>query len=216
MRTAVNNFQKWVFMLLLFASTVTGFLFSEGKTIVYLAYDALIIFLAITSLRYLRGKMILVVLFMVICIGVNLSYSNNDIMYSMNGVREVLILVAISIFFHKIFADDNEDIGEEYVEIFKKFAVFFLVAQLPIAYLQFHEHGPSDWVGGPYGNKGSGILTLSIICLIFFLSDFVTSNTQRVLLYCCLVPLVLNETKISFIFIPMLGFGNARYQPMKH
>ena len=59
-------------------------------------------------------------------------------------------------------------------------------------------------MGGTFGNKGSGILTLSVVCTVFFLAHFVRSHTQRILLYLCLVPLVLNETKISFILIPLL------------
>jgi len=106
------------------------------------------------------------------------------------------------IFYNKVFSEDDEELTEEYIEIFRKFAVVFLIAQLPVAFMQYHEHGPSDWVGGTFGNKGSGILTLSVICVVYFLSNYVRSNTQRVLLYFCLLPLLLNETKISFILIP--------------
>jgi hypothetical protein len=64
MRYAVNNFQKTVFILLLFASTFSGFLgdiaLSSGKTMLYVAFDGLIIFLALMSLGFLRGKLILV------------------------------------------------------------------------------------------------------------------------------------------------------------
>ena len=206
MRYAVNNFQKSIFIFLLCASTLSGFLgdiaLSSGRTMLYVMYDALIIFLAIISLAYLKGRLALIVLFMIACIGVNLSYSSTNIMYSLNGTREILILISMVIFYNKIFAEENEEIAEEYLEIFKKFSVFFLVAQLPVAFMQFHQYGPSDYVGGTFGNKGSGILTLSVVCTVFFLSHFVRSNTQRVLLYFCLLPLLLNETKISFILIP--------------
>jgi hypothetical protein len=209
MRNAVNNFQKWLFTILLYGSTFSGLLtdvFLGAKTALYMAFDGMMIFLAMISLRYLHGRLIWVVLFMLACIGVNLSYSSTDFMYSMNGVREILILIAIVIFYHKIFLDENEDIAEEYIHIFKTFSVIFLIAQLPVAFMQFHAHGPTDFVGGTYGNKGSGTLTLSIICLVFFVSDYVTSNTQRALLYFCLLPLLMNETKVSFIFLPMLIF----------
>lgn len=209
MRNAVNNFQKWIFTILLYGATFSGLLtdiVTSAKTALYVAFDGLMIFLAIISLRYLGGKMMWIVLFLLACIGVNLSYSSTDFLYSMNGVREILILIAVAIFYQKIFLDENEDLAVEYVAIFKRFAVIFLVAQLPVAFLQFHKYGPTDWVGGTYGNKGSGTLTLSIICLIFFLSDYITSNTQRILLYFCLLPLLLNETKVSFIFLPMLIF----------
>lgn len=208
MRYAVNNFQKTLFIILLYASTFSGFIadiaLSGGRTMLYVAFDGLMIFLAIISLAYLRGRLTWVVLFILGCIVVNLSYSSTNLMYSLNGVREILIVVAMAVFLNKVFAEDNEELTEEYILIFKKFAVIFLVAQLPVAFLQFHEHGPSDWVGGTFGNKGSGILTLSVVCVVFFLSHFVEGNTQRVLLYFCLLPLLLNETKISFILIPTL------------
>jgi len=208
MRNAVNNFQKSLFILLLYASTFGGFLAdiaeTSGRTMLYVAFDGLILFLAIISLAYLRGKMTWVVLFIIACIGVNLSYSSSNLMASLNGVREIIMVVSMAIFYNKVFAEDNEDLAEEYVEIMKKFAVIFLIAQLPIAGWQFHQYGASDYVGGTFGNKGSGILTLSLVCSVFFLAHFVRSNTQRVLLYFCLVPLLLNETKISFILIPTL------------
>lgn len=209
MRNAVNNFQKWLFTILLYGSTFSGLLtdvVTSAKTIMYLAFDGIMIFLGIISLRYLTGKLLWIVLFIIACIGVNLSYSSTDFLYSMNGVREILIIVALAIFYQKVFMEGNEDLTAEYIAIFKRFAVIFLVAQLPVAFLQFHTYGPTDWVGGTYGNKGSGTLTVTIICLVFFMSDYVTSNTQRVLLYLCLVPLLLNETKVSFIFLPMLIF----------
>jgi hypothetical protein len=208
MRNAVNNFQKSLFVLLLYASAFSGFVadvaFSGGRTMLYVAFDGLIIFLSIMSIAYIRGKFTWVVLFLLACIGIGLSYSSNDLLYSMNGIREILMVISMAIFYKKVFAEENEELTEEYVEIMKRFAVIFLVAQLPVAAYQFHQSGASDFVGGTFGNKGSGILTLSVVCVVFFLAHFVRSNTQRVLLYFCLLPLVLNETKISFILIPLM------------
>lgn len=208
MRYAVNNFQKTLFTILLYTATFYGFIADlvgwDSRSMLYVVFDGLMIFLAVISMAYLRGRLAWVVLFILGCIVVNLSYSSNSLMYSLNGVREILIVLAMAVFFNKVFAEDNEELAEEYISIFKKFAVFFVVAQVPVAFMQFHEHGPSDWVGGTFGNKGSGILTLSVVCIVFFLSHYVESNTQRVLLYFCLLPLLLNETKISFILIPTL------------
>jgi hypothetical protein len=208
MRNAVNNFQKSLFIILLYASTFSGFIadlaLSGNRTALYFIFDGLIMFLAILSLSFLRGRLVWIVLFILACIGVNLSYSNNDLLYSFNGIREILIIVAIVIFYNKIFSEYDEELTGEYIDIFKKFAVVFLIAQLPVSLYQFITYGPSDYVGGTFGNKGSGILTLSVVSLVFFLSYFTRNLTQRVLLYVCLVPLLLNETKISFILIPML------------
>lgn len=216
MRNAVNNFQKTIFIILLYASTFSGFLAdiasSGGRTMLYVAFDGLIIFLSVISIAYMRGRFVWVVMFMLACIAINLSYSSINLMYSLNGVREIVMVISMAIFYNKVFDEDNEELAEEYIEIFKKFVVIFLIAQIPVAFMQYHEHGPSDWVGGTFGNKGSGILTLSVICSVYFASHFVRGNTQRVLLYFCLLPLLLNETKISFILIPTLILA-IHFQP---
>ncbi len=152
----------------------------------------------------MRSKLIFIVLFLLICIGVNISYSETSLFSSLNGIREILIIVSIAIFFNKVFAEGNEELAEEYIRIFRKFAVIFLLAQLPITVYQFVQHGPSDAVEGTYGDKGSGVLTLSVVCLVFFLHHFLRNQAQAILLYVTLVPLLLNETKISFILIPLL------------
>src|SRR5690348_11980147 len=111
MRNAVNNFQKTLFILLLYASAFSGFLsdiaLGGGRTMLYVAFDGLIIFLSIISIAYLRGRFTWVVLFIIACIGINLSYSSADIMSSLNGVREILMVVSMAIFYNKIFAEEN-------------------------------------------------------------------------------------------------------------
>lgn len=207
MRTAINNFQKTLFTILLFTSACSGLisdLASTGRSVFYFAFDVTIILLSIMSISRVRGSLAWVLLFIIICIGFNMSYNGNSLMYSLNGLREILNLLCLAIFLNDVFSDGNEELAEEYVEMFKKFATVFLVAQIPVALYQFSVHGPSDAVGGTYGSFGSGNLTLSITCLVFFLSHFTRNLTQRVLLYACLLPLLLNETKVSFIIIPLL------------
>lgn len=207
MRTALNNFQKTLFTILLFTSGCSGLIsdmLESSRTAFYFAFDIIIIFLSLLSLSYVKGRLAFILLFIIACIGFNLTYTGNDIMYSLNGLREIINILCLTIFFNNVFSDENEELAEQYVEVMKKFAVVFLVAQLPVAAYQFSIHGPSDWVGGTYGSFGSGNLTLSVICLVFFMSHFTTNMTQRVLLYVCLIPLFLNETKVSFILIPML------------
>jgi hypothetical protein len=112
--------------------------------------------------------------------------------------------MAIVIFYNRVFSENDPELSAEYVEIFKRFAILFLVMQLPVAFYQFLKFGPSDKVGGTYGGFGSGILTLSVVSCVFFLSHYTRNLSQRVMLYLCLIPLLLNETKISFILIPLL------------
>jgi hypothetical protein len=156
------------------------------------------------SIAYVKSGLAYVLLFIVACICFNLSFNGNSLIYSLNGLREILNVLCLAIFFHHVFSDENEELAQEYIEVFKKFAVAFLALQLPVAIYQFSIHGPSDAVGGTYGNYGSGNLTLSVICLVFFMSHYVQNLSQRLMLYACLVPLFLNETKVSFILIPLL------------
>lgn len=207
MRTAIDNFQRTLFTILLFASGCSGLISDiaeASRTGFYFAFDVIIIALSIMSISYVNSRLATVLLFIVACIGFNLSYSDNSLLYSLNGLREILNILCLVIFYNYVFSDGNEELAQEYVEIFRRFAIVFLIAQLPVATYQFSIHGPSDWVGGTYGSFGSGNLTLSVVCLVFFLSHFTTSLSQRLLLYVCLVPLFLNETKVSFILIPML------------
>jgi hypothetical protein len=156
------------------------------------------------SISRVNRGLAMVLLFIVAVIGFNFSYNGNPLSYSLNGIREILNVLCLAIFFSDIFSDGNEELAAEYVEVFRKFAVFFVIAQLPAAAYQFSVHGPSDWVGGTYGHFGSGNMTFAVLFLVFFLSHFVRNLTQRMCLYACLIPLFLNETKVSFILIPAL------------
>jgi hypothetical protein len=207
MRPALDNFQKSMFSILLFLSGCSGLIsdfLQASRTAFYAGFDLIIMGLAITSLSSIKPRLATILLFIVGCITINLVNNDNDILYSLNGLREIINILCLSIFFNHVFFGDNEELAADYVEIVRKFGTVFLIAQLPVAAYQFSIHGPSDAVGGTYGNLGTGNLTLSVICMVFFMSHFTQNLSQRLMLYFCLVPLFLNETKISFILIPML------------
>src|SRR5690606_5714960 len=71
------------------------------------------------------------------------------------------------------------------------------------AIVQFIQFGATDAVGGTFGNFGSGVLTFTVICMVYFMHHFTRNISQTLLLFFALLPLFLNETKISFILIPM-------------
>lgn len=170
----------------------------------YLLYDVMIIFLAVLSLGTMRSGLTWIAILILMCIAFNFSYNDVPLMASLNGIREILILPCIAIFYNKVFAEGNEELTEQYIRIFIRYAVIFLLAQLPATFYQFMTYGPTDQVGGTLGAMSSGVLTLTVICLVFFLSRHTWNITQTVMLYMCLVPLLLNETKISFILIPLV------------
>lgn len=211
MREAVNNFQKNVFILLLYSSAFFGIIVDlaeiESRTPFYAAFDAMILLLGLLSFSNLQRPLSYILFLFIGCIVLNLSYAEINILAALNGVREILTSVFIVIFLNKVFAEGNEDTANEYVEIVRKFAYVFLALQLPAAVYQYLENGgPGDAVGGTYGAFGSGVLTMSVICLVYFL-HLSTNNFRNILfLYFALIPLLLNETKISFILIPLMIF----------
>lgn len=209
MREAINKFQKNIFILLLYSSAFFGIAIDlagiESRTAFYAAFDAMILLLGLLSFSKMKGSLAYIFILFLACFILNFSYSEANFIGSLNGFREILVVVFAVIFFNKIFAEGNEDLAEDYMNIFKKFGYIFLVSQIPIAVFQYIQNGgPGDAVGGSFGAFGSGVLTMSVICMVYFLHLQTTKVSNIALLYVCLVPLLLNETKISFILIPMM------------
>ena len=216
MHLAIDSFQRKLFMVLLFASSISGliaqYVLSGNKTPIYAAYDAIIITLGISSLSYIRAGLRNPIIFIVICFIINFSYSDVSLYASLNGSREIITIMSLCIFYNKVFADGNEEEAEWYIQLVSKFGIFFLLLQIPITFQQYLAFGPSDAVGGSFGFGGSGILTILVICLVYYLHFFAKNITVNALLYIGLIPLFLNETKISFILIPLMIFF-VRFQP---
>lgn len=160
----------------------------------------LVIFLVVSSVNYLSGSM------------------DNVIMH-INGLREVTNIYFLFIFFYGLFYS-----GYQYYfnSLFKQFVVIFLFAQIPFSIIQFLKSGASDDVGGTLGAGYSGILTLSIFILVYYLIENNSHNQSDFskLKYLLsrsyfFIPVLLNETKITFLLIPILivslvGFKQIR------
>lgn len=208
MQAAIDLFQRRVFIFLLYISGFGGilsdiFLNSERGSL-YALYDVLMITLGVTSLSVAGKKLSTILLFLVICFIINMSYAEVTAMTSLNGMREILGIMSMVTFYNKVFSEGNEDLAEDYIGIVTKYAPIFLVLQIPAAFSQNFRFGPSDYVGGTIGYLGSGILSLELVCLVYFMHFFVKSIKTNALLYFALIPMFLNETKVSFILIPMM------------
>ena len=213
----IDNLQKGIFTMLLYGAGL-GMIVSDlglgedNRTPAYLAFDVLIYALAITSFSFIRQGLAYILFFLLACVAFNLSYSAATLYSSVNGLREIFSVFGMVIFYNKVFAEGNEEFAESCINIFKTFAFVFLLCQPPVAFAQYLIHGPTDFVGGTYGNFGSGVLTFSVIFLVYFLHHFKRNIIKTILLYVCLIPLFLNETKVSFILIPMM-VAFIRFQP---
>jgi hypothetical protein len=84
--------------------------------------------------------------------------------------------------------------------------------QLPTAVLEYLKYGSGDQVGGTFGTVGgSGVLSLSIFLLVYYLIEdkgtkrtLMTKTKHLVMLFFFFIPIFINETKISFLLIPLM------------
>ncbi len=216
MQLAINSFQRKLFTVLLFSTAVLGyvaqFVLGGNKTPLYAAYDAIILVLGISSLSYMRAGLRNPIIFIIVCFIINFSYSDVSLYTSLNGSREIITIMSLIIFYNKVFSEGNEEDAQWYINLVSKYGIFFLLIQIPTAFQQYLAYGPSDFVGGSFGYGGSGILTILVICMVYYLHFFARNITVNALLYIGLIPLFLNETKISFILIPLMIFF-VKFQP---
>jgi len=208
MQAAIDSFQKRIFTLLLYVSGFGGILsdifLNSQRGSLYATYDILMVLLGLTSLSFAGRKLSVILLFLVCCFIFNISYSEVPVLSSLNGMREILGIMSMVTFYNKVFSEGMEDMAEDCINIVRKYAPVFLALQIPAAFSQYIRFGPSDYVGGTIGFMGSGILSLLLVCLVYFLHFFVKDVKTNILLYFALIPMFLNETKISFILIPMM------------
>lgn len=169
---------------------------------ILLGADVIVFYLGITNV--LKNKFNLFVLLGIVLIGV-LNYLSNDyeLLVFVNGMRELLVFVLIFSFYESISNPRYQLLIQKKIN---KFITIFLVAQLPVTFFQFIQYGAGDQVGGTLGVGNSGVLTLTTILMVYL-----RIKQQRPIIglkayynVIFLVPLFLNETKISFILIPVM------------
>lgn len=161
---------------------------------------SMITFLCISSLSYLMGPM-------------------DNLWMHINGLREIINIYFLFLFFYSLF---NNGYQYYFNSIFKYFTYLFLFLQIPFSILQFMKHGASDDVGGTLGAGYSGILTLSIFILVYYLIENNNHNRPDFskLKYLAsksyfFIPVFLNETKITFILIPIFILSIVGFRKLK-
>lgn len=138
----------------------------------------------------------------------------------LNGLRQPLFFLSSLIVFYDLLDADGEGRLHRAGVIF---LVVFALLQIPTAVHQFIVFGPGDAVGGTYGvSGGSGYLTQLVFLITFFLCVVYASRDDgrgfviwRVAAFTLLlIPTALNETKISFLLLPLfmllLAFNSRR------
>jgi hypothetical protein len=127
----------------------------------------------------------------------------------LNGIRESLFFLTSFVVLHDLLTSEE---AERFKRWFTLFLIIFGLAQLPSSFLQFRQFGPSDWVGGTLGWGATNVVSQLLFLIVFYLVVLYASAADgsgfrllRVTLIALLLaPCALNETKISFVFLPVL------------
>lgn len=126
----------------------------------------------------------------------------------LNGLREVSNIFCLFVFFTALVKSER---FAYFNNLFKKFALLFLAVQIPLSCLQYLTYTAGDNVGGSFGAGGSGILTLAIFILVYYLLENKRNgrtvfNKAKYLLLLSIffLPIFINETKLSLILIPLM------------
>jgi hypothetical protein len=129
------------------------------------------------------------------------------ILEHLNGLRDSLFFFTSLIVVYDLYHSESRAIM---TLRFTQFLVVFALIQLPLTIIQFIKFGAGDGVGGTYGTAGgSGYITQLLFIICFFLavrfgsledgSHF--SLKKLPLLLPILIPIAINETKISFVLL---------------
>lgn len=174
--------------------------------------DILIVLLTISLVRSKTKYLKYLITFISVSF-LSYSFSNNSSIFShINGIRETAVFICYFIIMDILFHSGQIKLINKR---FSTFAYIFLATQIPISLIQFIRFGPGDLVGGTFEIGGSGLLSLSIFLLVFYLiEDKIKTPDERIIkgvpLIIFLIPIAFNETKISFILILLffLSFAN--------
>jgi hypothetical protein len=129
------------------------------------------------------------------------------ILEHLNGMRDSLFFFGSLVVVYDIYHSEYQ---ADFIHWFSRFLLFFAVAQLPVAIVQFIRFGAGDGVGGTYGTAGgSGYLSQLLFLICFYLavryasledgSHFSLKRLPWILVL--LIPCAINETKISFVLL---------------
>jgi len=133
---------------------------------------------------------------------------NANLLSHINGLREYFILFSAYSFINVVFLSDCREL---FLKKLYGFIKPFLIIQIPVTFYQFSKYGAGDSVGGTFGHGETGVLTIVIFTLCFYLvwvhtnrrtSDRFNFRINLIILP-FLLPIFINETKISFIFLAL-------------
>lgn len=184
-----------------FMLELTGGLGSVNSFI-FLIADGGVFFLGLSGIRKNRFNLFFFLLLLFISF-INYILHEYSFLTYINGLREILMVILVFSFYESIDKDIYKEKLQKHIE---RFMLLFLILQIPVAIYQYVLYGAGDDVGGTMGYGYSGILTLAIICMVFYRIKTGLTRQGILVFYniIFLIPVFLNETKISFLLIPLM------------
>ena len=201
----------------LWVSGCVGFVFDELlpflepiKSPILFFCDIIMLFIGVSVLRN-RIDIAFIAFFIAITSYSSIYLNGNGFTSYINGFRDFMPLL----FYPPIFRYFLEEDGRMFDLKFSlmRFIKHFLILQIPCTVYQFVLYGAGDLVGGSLGHYNSGILTTMIIAGVFTLlylsvdqNSILKSIIKSRTIFLFLLPAFLNETKVIFIFLILMGF----------
>ncbi len=183
-------------------------------TLTIIIIDVLIILLTLSFIKW-KSRFMKYIFFFIIFSSIAFIISvDKSLLAHINGIRETLVFICYFVIMDVLYQTNQiEKINGKFIN----FSYIFLTIQIPITIQQFIKFGAGDAVGGTFGYGGSGVLTFSIFLIIYYLiENKIRTSKERLkksipfLIF--LIPIALNETKISFILLLLyfLSFINFK------
>lgn len=193
----------WVWCTFGFISEeIAPFLLSIKSPLFFL-FDVVMLLLGFWTLKNKWDK-IFVVSFLAIGYGITCVYNGYGVGFYANGLREFVYLISLLPILRYLYESELKD---EFVKKFDRTLFVFLIVQALCITFQFVKYGANDHGGGSMGHGFSGVVSIMIYAISFYLmkkrmdsNRYVGSLIENKWLIILLYPSFLNETKVSFIF----------------
>lgn len=174
--------------------------------LVALAFDTVVVLLGCWTIRH-RRDIIIAALFIAATFFSTIIVNGYGLEMYFNGMRDFIGYIFV-IPILRYFIDDD-DLRDNFTHTVDRHLLIFLIAQAPCLITQYIRWGAGDTGGGTLGDN-SGFITTLIYLISFYLMQRRFdperpwhSIRQHYYLILLLLPTLLNETKVSFVFMAM-------------
>lgn len=216
MRVDRYRFVLYLFITLFWVKMCTGFVFDEiligkGGIRIFLLQSSSLALLALGGALLRRRSDILFYLGTLGYVFIDTCFINSDsIGRFFLGTTDIIGLIAILPIYRYLY---DKSPGHNFTAVFNRQLYIWLILQAFAIVWQFVKYGAGDAVGGTFGNSGSGITSTCIYIVSFLLlmqrwnADEMAASFKANFKYILLLfPTMLNETKVSFVYLVIYFF----------